>query len=191
MLIIKNRQRIRSGVWTCLFVVLIWGGISAMAAVTGAENTPEAVFKAAQQAGAKRDFKVLVQLVAPSQHVLLAFGTDMAVGMFVEFREGPKAEVLKKQYEKIQKSHNVKSVEDDDGEKLQIDSQTSQEVIDAHMLKRAKRLYDNVDVLSYVPALMGIVTPLPEMAEQEFFPQDELINLKVDGDRAVGKAGDK
>jgi len=67
-------------------------------------DSPQTVFKAAQAAGAKKDFVTLTKLVAPSEHAMLSFGTDMAVGMFAEFYEGEKAEALTKKYQKIQKS---------------------------------------------------------------------------------------
>jgi hypothetical protein len=39
-------------------------------------KSPQEVFKAAQAAGAKKDYKVLVTLVAPSERPMMAFGTD-------------------------------------------------------------------------------------------------------------------
>ena len=59
------------------------------------------------------------------------------------------------------------------------------------MRKRAKKLYGHVDAVKYVPELMGIVINMPELAEQSFFPQEELSDLKIDGDHATGKAGEK
>ena len=64
-------------------------------------------------------------------------------------------------------------------------------MIDEHLLKRAKKLYGHVDVEKYVPELMGILINMPEMAEQSFFPQEKLSDLKIDGDKATGKAGEK
>jgi hypothetical protein len=157
----------------------------------GGGDSPQAVFKAAQAAGAERDFAVLTSLVAPSEQAMLAFGTDMAVGMFVEFYEGEKAEALKKKYQEIQDKYEIKTENEDEGEKLQITQDTPQEVIDAHMRKRATKLYGQVDAVKYVPDLMGIILNMPEMAEQSFFPQEELSELKIEGDLASGKAGDK
>ena len=154
-------------------------------------DSPQAVFKAAQEAGAKKDFGTLAKLVAPSEHAMLAFGTDMAVGMFVEFYEGEKAVELNKKYQEIQKKYGIKTEDEDDSEKLHITQDTPQEVIDAHIRKRAEKLYGNVDVVKYVPALMGLIINMPEMAEQSFFPQEKLSDLKIDGDKATGKAGEK
>ena len=122
---------------------------------------------------------------------MLAFGTDMAVGMFVEFYEGEKAVELNKKYQEIQKKYSIKTEDEDDSEKLHITQDTPQEVIDAHIRKRAEKLYGNVDVVKYVPALMGLIINMPEMAEQSFFPQEKLTDLKIDGDKATGKAGEK
>lgn len=155
-----------------------------------ADNSPEAVFKAAQEAGEKKDFNTLVKLVAPSERPMLAFGTDMAVGMFVEFYEGEDVEKLKKKYQTIQTKYKVTSAEEDTSEKLQINNETPQEVIDAHMLKRAKKLYGHVDVVNYVPELMAIILEMPEMADQPVFPKEELTDLNIDGDKATGKVGE-
>ena len=156
-----------------------------------AGDTPQAVFEAAQEAGAKKDFNALSKLVAPSEQPMLAFGTDMAVGMFVEFYEGEKSEELMNKYQEIQNKYKVKTEEEDESEKLHITSETPQEVIDAHMIKRAKKLYGHVDVPNYVPDLMALVIDMPELAEQEFFPQEELTDFSIDGDRATGNAGER
>ena len=168
----------------CLWIAPLTAGEK-----TGGE-TPEAVFKAAQEAGAKKDFGALAKLVAPSEHPMLAFGTDMGVRMFVEFYEGETAEKLKKSYQELQNKHGVKT-EKDDGEKLHMTQDTPQKVIDEHMLKRAKKLYGTVDAAKYVPDLMNLIIDMPEMAEQAFFAHEELTDLKIDGDKAVGKAGDE
>ncbi len=154
-------------------------------------DSPDTVFKTAQEAGAKKDFNVLTKLVAPSEYAMLAFGTDMGVGMFIEFYEGEKAPELQKKYQEIQKRYGIKTGNEDEGEKLQINQDTPQEVIDAHMLKRAKKLYGHVDVAQYVPEIMALVIHMPEMAEQSFFPQEALTDLKIDEDKATGTAGDK
>ncbi len=177
--------------WILVITILFLGSSLASAEETEGGDTPEAVFKAAQIAGADKDFGALARLVAPSEHAMLAFGTNMAVGMFVEFYEGEKAAELKKKYEGFEKQYDVDMESDDDGEKLKITQETPQEEIDAHLLKRANRLFGHVDAVSYVPDLMGIVLELPEMAEETFFPQEELTGLEIDGDRAAGKAGEK
>jgi len=59
------------------------------------------------------------------------------------------------------------------------------------MRKRAQKLYVDVDAVKYVPELMALVINMPEMAEQSFFPQEELSDLKIDGDKATGQAGEK
>jgi hypothetical protein len=162
-----------------------------LAGETEGDDSPQAVFKVAQEAGAKKDFSALAKLVAPSERPMLAFGTDMAVGMFVEFYEGEKASELKKKYQEIQSKYKIKTENEAEDEKLQITQDTPQEVIDAHMRKRAEKKYGHVDVVKYVPDLMGIVINMPEMAEQSFFPQGKLSDLKIDGDVATGKAGEK
>lgn len=154
-------------------------------------DSPEAVFKAAQAAGAKKDFSALTKLVAPSERPLLAFGTDMAVGMFVEFSEGENVDELKKKYQEIQDTYGIKIGDETEGETLQITQDTPQEVIDAHIRQRAENLYGHIDVVKYVPELMELVVNLPEMAEQTFFPQEALSDLKIDGDLATGKAGER
>ena len=171
--------------------MLVLGLTTVLAVETEGGDSPQAVFKAAQAAGAKKDFVTLTKLVAPSEHHMLVFGTDMGVGMFVEFYEGEKAEEMKKKYQKIQKQHKIKTEEEDEGEKLQITQDTPQEVIDGHMRKRAKRLYGHVDAVKCVPDLMGLVINMPELAEQTFFPQEELTDLKIDGDHATGNADGK
>lgn len=186
-----NQQSSRLWTLFLFFSMLSFWFTSVLAGETEGGDSPQAVFKAAQAAGAKKDFSTLAKLVAPSEHPMLAFGTDMAVGMFVEFYEGEKSAELKKKYQEIQMKYKIKTESEDEGEKLQITQETPQEVIDAHMLKRAKKLYGHVDVVKYVPDLMGIVINMPEMAEQSFFPQEDLTDLKIDGDVATGKAGEK
>ncbi len=154
-------------------------------------ETPQAVFDAAKQAGSVKDFNSFIKLVAPSERPMLAFGTDMGVDMFVEFYEGEKAEEYKKKYQDIQKKFGIKEEQEDEGETLQITSETPQEVIDAHMVKRAKKLYGHVDAVNYISELLSFMFSMPEMAEQPFFPYNELSNLNIDGDKATGTAGDK
>ncbi len=154
-------------------------------------DSPETVFKTAQAAGAKKDFSTLTKLVAPSERPLLAFGTDMAVGMFVEFSEGENVDELKKKYQEIQDTYGIKIGDDTEGGTLQITQDTPQEVIDAHIRQRAENLYGHVDVVKYVPDLIELIVNLPEMAEQTFFPREELSDLKIEGDLATGKAGEK
>ena len=183
----SSRQLIR-----CLIssMFILWL-ISMPAGEVYSSDSPQTVFKAAQAAGIKKDFGALAKLVAPSEHAMLAFGTDMAVGMFVEFYEGEKADELGKKYQEIQSKYKIKSGDEAEEEKLQITQDTPQEVIDAHIRKRAKKLYGHVDVVKYAPDLMSIIVNMPEMAEQSFFPQEKLTDLKIDGDHATGKAGEK
>jgi hypothetical protein len=179
--------------WTLIFIFSILGlwFIPVLGEEPEGGDSPQTVFKAAQEAGAKKDFSTLTKLVAPTERAMLAFGTDMAVGMFVEFYEGKKAAELKKKYQKVQNKYGIKTDDEDDGEKLQITQDTPQEVIDAHMRKRAEKLYGHVDAMKYVPDLMGIIINMPEMAEETFFPQEKLSDLKIDGDHATGKAGER
>jgi len=187
----ENRSRAAFCQWILIISMFLLGFSPAIAGETKGGDTPQDVFKAAQAAGADRDFGALASLIAPSEHAMLAFGTNMAVGMFVEFYEGEKAADLKKKYDEIQSKHSVDMEKEDEGETLQITQDTPQEEIDAHLRKRAKMLFGHVDAVNYLPDLMGIVTAMPEMAEQSFFPQEELTDVKVDGDRATGTAGEK
>lgn len=175
-----------------LFLVIItitlWATAGAASQGVEGGDTPQAVFDAARAAGAKNDFTALSKLVAPSERPMMAFGTDMAVGMSVDFYEGEKAPELKKEYEKIQQKYGIDKK--DDGEKLQITNDTPQEVIDAHIRKRAQKLYGSVDVPTYVADLMAVIMTLPEMKGQAVFPQDKLSDLKIEGDKATGKSGD-
>ena len=186
-----NQKWFRQCTFFLIFSMLSLWFTRVLAGQTEGGDSPQAVFKAAQAAGAKKDFSTLVKLVAPTERAMLAFGTDMGLGMLVEFYEGEKADELKKKYQEIQKKYKIKTENEDEGEKLQITEETSQEVIDAHMRKRAKKLYGHVDAVKYVPDLMGIVLNMPEMAGQSFFPQEKLSDLKIDGDHATGKAGEK
>ena len=186
-----NQKSSRLWIRFLIFSMLVLWFIPVLAGQTEGGDSPQAVFKAAQAAGAKKDFATLAKLVAPTEHAMLAFGTDMAVGMFVEFYEGEKVEEMKKKYQEIQNKYKIKTESEDEGEKLQITQETPQEVIDEHMRKRANKLYGHVDAAKYVPDLMGIVIVMPEMAEQSFFPQEKLSDLKIDGDSAMGKAGEK
>jgi len=181
------------GLWTLFLILsmLCFWVAPALAGETEGCDSPQAVFKAAQAAGAKKDFNTLAELVAPTERAMLAFGTDIAVGMFVEFYEGEKAAELKKKYQEIQKKYKIKTEDEDEGEKLHVTQETPQEVIDAHMRNRAEKLYGHVDAVRYVPDLMGILISLPEMAAQTFFPREELSDLQIDGDHATGKAGEK
>ena len=187
----RNEEHIRH--WTSCFVIslLVLCYTPLFAGEPGGGDSPQDVFKAAQAAGAKKDFGTLAKLTAPSEQPMLAFGTDMAVGMFVEFYEGQKADELKKKYQAIQTKYSIKTGTEEDDEKLHVTEDTPQEVIDEHMRKRAKKLYGQIDAEKYVPDLMNILISMPEMAEQAFFPAEELSGLKVDGDKATGQAGEK
>ena len=186
-----NQKRFNGWTLFLIFFVLSYCITPVFADGIEGGDSPEAVFKAAQEAGAKKDFGALTKLVAPSERPMMSFSTDMGVDMFVEFYEGDKAEEMKKKYKEIQSKYKIKSGDEDDSEKLQITQDTPQEVIDEHMRKRAIKLYGHVDAVKYVPELMALIVNMPEMAEQSFFPQEELTDLKVEGDKATGKAGGK
>ena len=189
MLKIETENHVNRWLPLLLFSLIILLIPSWAAGEPAGGDSPQAVFDQAQAAGAKKDFSTLAQLVAKAEQPLYAFVTDMAVGMFVEFYEGEKAEELKTKYKETQKKYGVK--EDVGGEQLKITNETPQEVIDAHIRKRAQAMYGEVDVVKYVPEVMSIVTALPQMAEQTFFPQEKLTDLKIDGDKAAGTAGKK
>ena len=187
----KNQNCSRQCTLFLIFSLLCLCFTPILAGQAKGEDSPQAVFKTAQEAAAKKDFGALAELVAPSQQPMLAFSMDMGVSMFVEFYEGEKAEELKKKYQKIQKKYKIKEEDEDEGEKLQITQDTPQEVIDEHMKKRAKKLYGHVDVAKYVPELMEVILHMPEMKEQTFFPEEKLADVKIDGNNASGKAGEK
>jgi len=186
-----NQKCVSQGIFfIILFILGLWF-IPVLAGEAGGGDSPEAVFKAAQEAGAKKDFATLTKLVAPSEQAMLAFGTDMSVGLFVDFYEGEKAPELKKKYQEVQNKYGIKTEEEEAGETLQVTNETPQDVIDEHIRKRAKKLFGHVDAVKYVPDLMGIVFNVPEMAEHSFIPQETLSDLKIDGDHATGTAGEK
>ncbi|MBN2104198.1 hypothetical protein JW835_09185 [bacterium] len=187
----KNQKTNKQLTFFLIFSLLILWLTPVLAGKNNGGDTPKAVFKAAQEAGAKKDFTTLVKLVAPSERPMLALGTDMGVGMFVEFYEGEKAEALKKKYQEIQNKYKIKIEEEDESEKLQVTQDTPQEVIDAHLYKRAEKLYGHVDVTSFVPDLMALILNMPEMAEQSVFPQEKLSDLKIEGDHASAKSGEE
>lgn len=172
-------------------LIIIFWFTAATAGDSVCHKSPQSLFEIAQEAGAKKDFGTLTKLTAPTERPMLALSTDMAVGMLVAFYEGEKAPALKKKYEEIQNKYGIKKKDEDDGEKLHVTKDTPQDVIDAHIRKRANSLYGEVDAVKYVPALMEIVVNMPEMADQSFFPKEKLADLKIDGDRATGKAGNK
>ena len=173
---LKKMNQVNVGLWTffvIFFMISLWF-TPVIAGNTEGNDSPQAVFKVAQAAGAKKDFSTLAKLVAPTERPLLALSTDMAVSMFVDFYEGEKAPELKKKYQEIQNKYGITDKNDDEGEKLHITKDTPQEVIDAHIRKRANKLYGQVDAVKYVPDLMGIVVNMPEMADQSFFPKEKL-----------------
>jgi len=188
----KINPKIRScrTLFVIFFMVCLWF-TPGIAGEPAGGDSPQAVFDMAQAAGAKKDFSTLAKMVAPSERPMLAFATDMGVGMLVEFYEGEKSTELKKKYKEIQNKYGIENNKEDEGETLKITNDTPQEVIDAHIRKRAKKLYGHVDAVKFVPDLMGIIATMPEMSEQAFFPQEKLSNLKIDGDRATGEAGEK
>ena len=184
-----NQKSISQLTLVLIFSMFCLWSIPVFAGTPQGGNSPEAVFKAAQKASANKDFSTLTNLVAPSEHAMMAFGTDFGVGMIVEFFEGEKAAALKKKYEKIQKKYKVKDLDDD--KKLKITQDTPQEVIDEHMRKRATKKFGHVDAMKYVPELLGLVMNMPEMAGRSIVPQEKLTDLKIKGNHATGKAGDE
>lgn len=189
----EKTDRKTGGLWRFILVVCLTALRSAPVAADEKQvgDSPQTVFKAAQEAGAKKDYGALAALVAPSERVMLAFGTDMAVGMIVEFYEGENADALKKKYQKIQKKYKIDTREASEEEKLKVTQDTPQEVIDAHIRKRAQKKFGHVDASKYVPELMAIVLNMPEMAGRPIFPQEALTELKIAGDSATGKADEK
>jgi hypothetical protein len=157
----------------------------------GDGDSPEAVFKAAQAASAKQDIAGMVRLTAPSERPMVALSSDMGVGMFVEFWEGEDSEAVKKRYADIQQKYGVDLEAEDEGEKFQIGPQTTEEEVDAHMRRRADKLYGKIDTVGYISEIMAIVLEMPEMAGRAMFPEGELGELKVEGDRATGTADGK
>lgn len=184
-----NKKCSRHRVLCFTFVILAFWFLAIFAGENKAGDSPQTVFKAAQEAGVNKDFATLTELVAPSQRPMMAFSSDFGVSMFVEFYEGPKAAELKKKYKAIQEKYKIK--EEIEGENLQITQDTPQDVINAHLRKRAEKKYGHADLAKYIPELMALVLDMPEMVEQAFFPQEKLMDLRINGDHATGKAGEK
>jgi len=91
-----NQKSINQWTFFLIFLMLCFCFTPIFSGQNKGGDSPQAVFKAAQKAGAKKDFSTLAKLVAPTEQAMLSFGTDMAVGMFLEFYEGKKAPELKK-----------------------------------------------------------------------------------------------
>ena len=155
---------------------------------TQASDSPEAAFEGVRKAVKAGDYEAIVDLVAPSERVLMAFSLDMGVDMAVSFWEGDEAKAAQETYAALKKKHKVKSA--DDGPELAIDSNTSQEEIDAHMMRRAEAMFDGVDLKAYISGLLGFFLKSPMMEGQELFPSVDLTDLQIDGDRASAQAGD-
>ena len=159
-----------------------------VAAQDGADS-PAAVFAAAQKAAAAKDVAGIVRLVAPSERALLAFSTDIGVQMVAEMWKGEGAEKVKTRYAEIKKKYKVP--DDVEGEELQVGPDTPQAEIDAHVQKRAEKMYAGVDVVGYVGEIMSLILEMPEMADRPLMPQEPLTGLKVEGSKATAKAGER
>lgn len=159
-----------------------------LAAQEGAES-PEALLAAAQKAATAKDAKTIVRLVAPSERVMLAFTTDMGVEMMTEMWKGDSAKNLGASYAELKTKYKVSGPPE--GDTLELGPDTSQEEIDAHIRKRAEKMYAGVDIVGYVGELMGLVMAMPEMADRPLVPAGALSDVKIEGDRATGKVGDQ
>lgn len=157
---------------------------SCMSAEPGADS-PEAVLAAAQKAAADRDGAALIRLVAPSQHVLLAAETDMAAEYIGAPSEGDEAAKLTAALAKLRDQYGVKG--EDDLPPLEIDSDITQEELDALMEARAEMTYENVDVAGYAGELMSLVMSMPAMDGRTPVPAGEIEDVRVDGDRASAR----
>jgi hypothetical protein len=154
----------------------------------GAE-TPEALVAAAQKAATAKDARAIVRLVAPSERAMLAFVTDMGVELMSEMWKGESASKLKASYGELKKKYKVSDLPE--GDTLELGPDTSQEEIDAHVRERAEKMYASTDVVAYVGDLMGLVMAMPEMADRHVVPPGALSDVKIEGDRATGKIGDR
>lgn len=154
-----------------------------------AAESPEAAFEGVRQAVENKDFKSMVEHIAPSERVMMAFGLDMGVDMAVSFWEGADGEAAQKTYKALRERYGV-SEDKDAGPELQITSDTPQEEIDAHIERRAEKIYDGVDVPGYVSELLDFFIALPMMEGEQVFPTESLTGLQIDGDRATAKAGE-
>jgi hypothetical protein len=152
-------------------------------------DSPAAVYAAAQKAAAQKDVSGIVRLVAPSERAMLAFSTDMGVSMVAEMWKGESAEKVKTRYAELRKKYKVP--DDVEGEELQVGPDTPQAEIDVHIQKRAEKMFAGVDVVGYVGEIMALVLEMPEMAGRPLMPPEELADLKVEGDKARAKAGER
>ncbi len=171
--------------------LLLAGALLALVALpfpTQASDSPEAAFEGVRKAVKAGDYEAIVDLVAPSERVLMAFSLDMGVDMAVSFWEGDEAKAAQETYAALKAKHKVGSGED--GPELAIDSDTTQEEIDAHMMRRAEAMFEGVDLKAYISGLLGFFLQSPMMEGQELFPSVDLTDVQIDGDRASAQAGD-
>jgi hypothetical protein len=173
-------------------LLLLLGSGCALAepAEPGADS-PQALLAAARQAGADRDAAAMVRLVAPSQLPLLALDTDLAAEMMSELAEEDDAASLATELARLRDEYGVRPSADGDAPELQVDSDTAQEQIDAHLASRAAALYEDVDLVGYVGAVSALLVSTPSMAGQPLFPPGEIGDVQVDGDRATVRVGEQ
>jgi hypothetical protein len=113
----------------------------------------------------------------------------MGVDMMSEMWKGESAKKLKASYGELKKKYKVP--EPPEGDTLELGPDTPQEEIEAHIQKRADKMYAGVDVVGYVGELMGLLMAMPEMADRPIVPPGALSDLKIEGDKATGKVADQ
>lgn len=164
---------------------------AALAQGQGGADSPQALLTAAQQAGAERDGTALVRLVAPSQLHLLAFETDMAADVMSELSEDEETRTILGGLAKLRSDYDVRPDADDDQPPLEVGPDTPQEEIDAHVDARARRRYENVDLVGYVSEVTALLLSTPKLAGQPLFPPGEITDIQEDGDGATARVGEQ
>lgn len=155
----------------------------------GAES-PEALVKTLQKVSANHDVPGFVHLVAPSQLPMLAFQTDMAADMIADPSQDASKEMAAS-VAKLRKKYGVSLEKADSQPKLEVDSNTPQEVIDKHLEERVHLIYDGVDVAGYTGELTALLLTAPQMAGQSILPEGDAGKVAIEGDHATAKIGER
>lgn len=157
----------------------------------GGAESPEALLTAAQEAAAHSDGTALTRLIAPSQLHLLALETDMAADMMSELSEDEETRTILGGLAKLRSDYGVRPDADGDQPPLEIGPDTPQEEIDAHVDARARRRYENVDLVGYVSEVTALLLSTPKLAGQPLFPPGEITDIQKDGDGATARVGEQ
>lgn len=158
----------------------------------GGAESPEALLTAAQEAAADSDGTALTRLIAPSQLHLLAFQTDMAVDTMSELAEDEETrKTLAEGLAKLRREYGVRFDAVEDQPALEVGSDTPQEEIDAHVDTRARKIFEDVDLVGYVTEVSALLMSTPQMAGQPLFPPGEVAGIQVEDDHATARVGEQ